>query len=626
MRENAITSVHEVITLRRVSALAIGTAFALALAAPGRASGTPIPPAPAPLPIEVEAPVPDTAPPPPPVVPVHELPALPSPDQPDQPVSDEPPVVVTVTDDEPGNLDVSVRVLSPEESEAESQENGDAGVISDVTDGGITPTPDVSEPSVDSEPIPPTPAGTNVNVSIRVLSPGEDGAVDQSTSSELEEPTTGDSSGSPDVAPGTESEGDSDPSSEQYHDEDSQYQDAKNSDEDPWSWVWYLALDCDGNVISESAETGSQSSLDWTWDWEWEWECGSPDRPPPIGELDPGSDVSSSTASPSPTAGDENASADASAAAGEPWLWTWTFTFCGETVTAPMTIDHASPLEWIWDWTWSWTCEAPATAPTEGESPFTPPAPLPPAPVVEAPPTEAPSPDTSSSAPDLAGADPLGILLLFPPLPAISIVFPAIPLDFPSLSSLPIVPVEPLLESFPEVGSAGIPVLLDLPGPATAQPAIPLPALPSVSVTVIVTLPTALAPTSASPWPTPEPASRAAERRGRARPVGAPILVLPGNVQTDAAAETVRPTNAAPKHTATRQSRRDADPLPLPRPFQAAGAAGATGGGAPGGVVAGTAALIGFLVLSAPGLGRRIRAARGLRPRGRHGSSIDRPG
>jgi hypothetical protein len=38
------------------------------------------------------------------------------------------------------------------------------------------------------------------------------------------------------------------------------------------------------------------------------------------------------------------------------------------------------------------------------------------------------------------------------------------------------------------------------------------------------------------------------------------------------------------------------------------------------------ATLIGFFVLAAPGLGRRIRLARYPRPRGRDGSSIDRPG
>ena len=227
-------------------------------------------------------------------------------------------------------------------------------------------------------------AGSNVNVSIRVLSPGNDGPVDQvgtqdggiaalaTTEPSLETPATGEA-GPASVPAGAVGDNADDPSvaenAEQYQGENSQYQSDPQSDPATWHWSWYLALDCGGNAVSESEETGAQSSLDWAWEWTWEWSCDSPPRPPPLEAAAveitnvPAAAGPTTVSNSMPTGAEQSSEGGAD---GEPWRWTWTFTFCGETVSATMPISTATPLAWQWDWIWSWTCEqgAPGPAPS----------------------------------------------------------------------------------------------------------------------------------------------------------------------------------------------------------------------------------------------------------------------
>jgi hypothetical protein len=65
----------------------------------------------------------------------------------------------------------------------------------------------------------------------------------------------------------------------------------------------------------------------------------------------------------------------------------------------------------------------------------------------------------------------------------------------------------------------------------------------------------------------------------------------------------------------------------LERTLSAGGSSTPTGGGSvPSPLLFGFATPIGFIVLAAPGLGRRIRLARHPSPRSRFHSPLDRPG
>ena len=115
-------------------------------------------------------------PPAPPPVAVPDVPdlALPEIPVPEIPVPElvEPPVVVTHVDAE--NIDVSIRILSPGEDGSVAQESATT-LISPASETGITePTEDIGPAEAAST----EPSGAvNTNVSIRVLSPGDRGEV-----------------------------------------------------------------------------------------------------------------------------------------------------------------------------------------------------------------------------------------------------------------------------------------------------------------------------------------------------------------------------------------------------------------------------------------------------------------
>ncbi len=92
------------------------------------------------------------------------------------------------------------------------------------------------------------PANTNVNVSVRILSPGEDGPVVQTDAPQ------------------------SDPAAEP-------------------SWLWTWSFDWCGTTTEFTTVGGGGTGLDWTWNWFWLWDCESSGVPLPPDAIDTGGDT-----------------------------------------------------------------------------------------------------------------------------------------------------------------------------------------------------------------------------------------------------------------------------------------------------------------------------------------------
>ena len=170
-------------------------------------------------------------------------------------------------------------------------------------------------------------------------------------------------------------------------------------------------------------------------------------------------------------------------------------------------------------------------------------------------------------------------------------------------------------------------------------PSVHLPptlAIPPFGTPPSIELEIPVSPFSAPTWlAEPQPIAPDAHKPNATRtespdapPAATPQFATAGWVQAPPPSEPK--TERSGRHaepSAGRASRSNGGSLPhrFP-PLEAAGSAGSTGGSAPSVLLVGLATLIGFFVLAAPGLGRRIRLARIPSPRGRFGSSIDRPG
>ena len=325
----------------------------------------------------------------------------------------------------------------------------------------------------------------------------------------------------------------------------------------------------------------------------WEWACS-------------GAEANESSADPaartSPPAAAEQAPNDlgtssptSEAAATEPWAWTWTFTFCGETRTISTSAGTGTPLIWTWDWTWTWTCPNAATPevqprPEIGASP----------PLV-----------TGSSGVDHSAGDAQPIL-------QVAVEAPALTLPTVSFPTLPFA-VEP--------GAAGEVMVLPIPTvDVEVEVAIPpavlavptAPSLPS-QATPFPAVDDAAAPTTTSP--ATQPPTHGTIARG-ARPAA---TARNSPAHPEPRAHHARPTKPTRAHGERSQRERQQLPLERRQPRQAFGSSSA-GGVVPSALLIGFAALTGFIVLAAPGLGRRIRVARKLRPRSADRPPIDHPG
>ena len=509
--------------------------------------------------------------------------------------------VVTVTQTEDGNLNVSVRVLSAGTDEAVTQDDSASELVSDAIVGDITDHLDATAPGETTDAR--EPAGTNTNVSIRVASPGDNGAVNHGSPSAAPvgagNEEGGSSSSSSDRLLGTTPPSGggsvdlpfSEEDSAQYQDSNSRYQSFEQSLDDPWVWRWNLTLDCFGNAMTSSTETGSAASLDWTWNWMWDWSCDTAEANGATAEAGGASDISPSI---EPRPGDAAAPAPAPAQGGlasGAWAWTWTFDHCGRTTSLSTTTLSQTPLTWAWDWMWSWTCPAGAGGP----------APIPTA--------------SDSSAP--SATDPVAAVL---PEPSV--------LELPVMPAIPTVPALPVMPDVPVVEVPIVAALPELPPVWVSRPDITTPpaTMSPIATEVVVTIPA---------WPAQRAAVQIPRGALGAHPRDSDPVVLPRHANAPtwqhprrpAREPRVRPApEARPQATPPRHARDDASPFDLPRPLQAAGSTGTSGGVAPGALLVVIAALTGFVIFAAPELGRRIRVARGLSPRNRHRSPIDHPG
>jgi hypothetical protein len=564
-------------------------------------------------------------------LPVPELPPLPAIDETvaDNPDPQETPEVVTATQAEAGSINVSVRVLSPGADRPVTQKSSGDDVVSTSAEPDITAATNsetVTAPAASQS------TGVNTNVEIRVLSPGDNGAVTQTSDSA--EVTPNDETGtmppseaepSSEAKPTSSASGDqasvTPVDSERYQEENSQYQSASEPPLDPWNWQWAFAIDCAGNATSLSTESGSQASLIWTWDWAWNWACigpdsgatsssgSSPDSSPAadagntnvsVRVLSPGDNgpVTQSSTAVGEAAGDVGATGAAPSAG--PWSWTWTFTFCGTTRSFSTQIASQTALSWTWDWAWNWTCDAAVGAP----------------------------PTLGAATQPGAGAAPVSAQSTLIPAVQAPLSPPPVPappaVDVPPLPPLPAPPVVPSVDVAVDVIVE--PVIL---APALPDVSLTPPAVPAVDAQVVMApaeFPAALARG-------PRPTAHAAEKASTGyRDAGSSTPTTTSGVawqprERPRSRRGSQPTaKRASAHVASSRLTRS-----LPPPFGQLRSSQGTGSGTLGGrvpeaPVLAVAALIAFFMLAAPSLGRRIRVARELSPRSTYRSSIDHPG
>ena len=596
--------------------------------------------------------------------------------------------VVTAVESDPGNVNVSVRVLSPGVDEPVTQENPASSLISSEPEPDITALPDTSaeEATAGDQPS-SSPSTVNTNVAIRVLSPGTNGEVSQQNAttagategsdtaedgdsdlreverSAAEDEPTSDAEPGAAIQSGTEvGLLDSGVNSDGYQEEDSQYQSDSSTSSDAWYWSWWYTIDCDGNATTSSTESGSPSSLDWTWKWMWDWSCtdGEPVIPGPdstssgagsgglvgsssttssapgntnvsIRVLSPGENgpVSQTTTSSSAPARPETTG---TAPADEPWNWSWTFAFCDQTTALVTETPSGTPLSWTWEWAWNWSCDA-AVGPPPSLS-------------------ESAQPGEVADSP-AAGSDVAGNVISVPwGTISDSSSEPQATSSEETGGRLPGLSTMGALPSLAGLGAPAVDVVVDIAVaigvgpqlPASVLPRGPLspPTLPGVEVSVVVVTeaPDTPASQASSPLETPSgPLGRKSRGNAAGPAADAPGSTIPppttSNTSTSAWQPRPGPENrVASTPTVKHPSARPAPPerpRALFSPFGELGtsqgtAAGTSGALVPSAPVVAVAVLTALFVLVAPRPGRRIRLARELSPRGTYRSSIDHPG
>jgi hypothetical protein len=197
------------------------------------------------------------------------------------------------------NANVSVRVLSP----------GSDGQVTQTTASPVVAT---AQPSVETAANPAIPAGdtsslgvdtaatgtddgpANTNVSVRVLSPGDNGGVTQVAGASDLTSSMGETAATPASAPAEAS------TSGQYQASDSQYQpaaptaeptstDTTSGDVDPsWNWVWNWNWNCGAPTDGSWVMTNSEGGTNWTWNWTWISSCISQQTTPGQYQQTPG--------------------------------------------------------------------------------------------------------------------------------------------------------------------------------------------------------------------------------------------------------------------------------------------------------------------------------------------------
>jgi hypothetical protein len=607
-----------------------------------------------------------------------------------------PPAITTTTQSDGGNVNTSVRVNSTGTDEPVAQERDAPDVVSPAAQPDITTEPDTGTSAPDTpgvlapDPAPGASPGasqsgpTNTNVSVRVLSPGDNGPVSQTNASTA--PTGETKANGTTASSSTAQESPTPPpDSTQYQDQNSQYQslsgpfDQTTSDRnvEPWNWTWTLTV-CDGSATSISTETGGKESRDWVWDWAWNWTCESPtsssDLPPVAapdngsvgasasqvrgsGEPQPGpanTNVSVRVLSPGdngPVTQSNTSQAPApphDGASGEPpWIWTWTFTLCGTTIEISTLAGEETDLNWAWNWLWAWDCEnsggpAPTPADTGGDTA----SPVEPGPAADPPAAEPPAAPASGLPASVtqSGSDTTGAMVdlsVTPPstltewvrrlpwapavadLPALHVPLFSSPTSatWGTLASWPTPLATPPIEVAVDVT---IPSIVLSKPPSPAFPAVPMPTSGG-AVQIVIEVGAPILPSSTALGPTGPDQAPGLDVRA---PHGADPQPRGTSVRASWTHPTVQRSQPTADASAGSMPRPARGPLPfnLPRPLQAAGSSASTGGSVPSLLLFGFATLIGFFVLAAPGLERRIRLARLPSPRSRFDSPLDRPG
>jgi len=598
------------------------------------------------------------------------------------------PEVTTATQSDGGNLNTSVRVESPGEDAPVTQQNAPSDVISPLTEPDITPDPAATNTNVSVRVSSPgdngavTQSTTPANGAPGPPAPGEPGehdgtgslgAVEEAASpgadpTQYHDPNSQyqSDSNTPDTSA---AESDTEPwnwtwtltvcdgNTDSISDETG----SRNSRDWVWNWIWNwscnpTASDGSAPATASTAASGDSANQDRG--------SGVPQAGPAnvnvsIRVLSPGDNgpVTQTNAAPASAPGNERPS--------EPsWIWLWTFEWCGQTTEISTRAGAGTGLDWLWNWTWTWACEgddAGNTGPDTGPdtAPTTPDQGATPHPGRGSGQTSVPAstaPAESGSPEDASADNPAGDAVTSPAADADSLLavlwpwfsWPTAP-SWPATAvatsasadhALPYIPV-------PAVATEIADWLASLPPPSVdvaVEVAVPaVVSKPSQTPTVVIatvagtieieidvevgTPAVATSPSLSSPAPQPDAhapkaARAAAPTSGQAssRTVSIGSMRAP---QSQSSIQRSQPTPGASAGTTPR--RRGPLPFDLP-PLQAASSSASAGGSAPSLLVFGFAAFIGFFVLAAPGLGRRIRLARLPSPRGRYGSSIERPG
>jgi hypothetical protein len=575
-----------------------------------------------------------------------------------------------------GNVDVTVRVLSPGSDGPVTQNSASPNAIPEAPQSDITAssqtetTPDAAaDPSAPESPAnspSSSEGGGNTNVTVRVLSPGDNGPVTQTNDATDDLAAAAPSAAADDTAPAaatpptegsTEVVAETSDSTDEpllsgenatrYQEEDSQYQSDVIAADEPWYWSWELTIDCAGDVTSMSNETGSRSSPEWTWEWMWDWSCDHGHDPAEtpgsagasggvqttgsagatssdtratnanvsVRVLSPGDDAAVTQTGGAPTS-------DRPATSGpttSPWSWNWTFTFCGQTYALATELAVQGDLSWLWNWDWDWSCDSAAGPPPDLGGAAESSASLPQQGGDTGATTTLPStaispagaPASASGTPDTTTEPTLS----FPMFPTAAISIPdadlivevAWPTAVTAQTELSPLGLEPGLD----VVDITVAIAIDV----TASPS-PAPAARRVAPQTFAPLPVARNPASAPGRGSPVPALRST----------APEIIVPSRrtPESDPRTPTETPVSVRPA------PRRD-ESAPTPFPFGElqpgqTGVGGAFGGRVPTTQVVGVAASLAFFRVVVPGVGRRIRVTRELSPRSAYRTSIDHPG
>jgi hypothetical protein len=174
-------------------------------------------------------------------------------------------------------------------------------------------------------------APSNVSVSVRVASPGEDGTVAQLNNADAEGATT--------VTTVTDAENivvaiivPGDPSEVSV----------PTDPETPWIWNWTWTT----GTAPVGPDATPVSTPDWNWDWTAPAEGATATATPAAADI------------PAPTPGQ--------------WTWTWIWTR-GDGWTTTWTYSQPCSCTWSWVWTWNWPAETGSTASTATPAEIPPP-------------------------------------------------------------------------------------------------------------------------------------------------------------------------------------------------------------------------------------------------------------